>query len=60
MQKHATKYQKVVTERQVEKKQLQKTIDMNQRTVANNNVHHDSEFFDAEKRLKDESLYTGG
>lgn len=39
---------------------MQKTIDMNQRTVANNNVHHDSEFFDAEKRLKDESLYTGG
>ena len=28
--------------------------------MANNNVHHDSEFFDAEKRLKDETLYTGG
>ena len=37
-----------------------KTTDLNQRTVVNNNVHHDSEFFDVEKKLKDESLYTGG
>ena len=60
MAKQEKKYQKAVQERQAEKKQMQKTVDMNQRTVANNNVHHDSEFFDAERRLKDETLYTGG
>lgn len=42
------------------KKKLNKTIDLNVRNVVNNNVHGDSEFFNLEKKLGKEDLYTGG
>lgn len=39
---------------------MSKTIDLNVRNIVNNNVHQESEFFNVEKRLADDSLYTGG
>jgi hypothetical protein len=33
---------------------------LNARNVVNNNVSAESTFFDVEKKLKDETLYTGG
>jgi len=58
--KHEKKFDKVVGERQMTKKQLNKTIDLNVRTVVNNNVHPDSDFFNLEKKINNENLYTGG
>jgi hypothetical protein len=39
---------------------MSKTIDLNVRNIVNNNVHQESEFFNVEKRLADDALYTGG
>jgi hypothetical protein len=60
LMKHEKKFDKSVNERQLTKKHLNKTIDLNVRTVVNNNVHPDSDFFNVEKKLNNDSLYTGG
>jgi len=54
------KFDASIADRQMTKKKLNKTIDLNVRNVVNNNVHGDSEFFNVEKKLSKVDLYTGG
>ena len=54
------KFAPAVADRANIKKTLQKTVDLNARNVVNNNVSPDSTFFDVERKLRDETLYTGG